>query len=220
MSYPLDMSQIPMVGEQNFEQEVLHSELPVLVEFGAEWCGPCKIVAPELEALSHELQGKAKILQVDIDKSPRIAQAMRVQSVPTFVVFQGGRPVEAGQGAMKKAQLRALIEPFLPRAAGALAPKDVAQFLLKKQVTPVDTRGAEVFRRAHIEGAVNFPLEGIEQHIAELHQLAAPAVLYCRTGKESQEAAAKLAELGSPVAFLDGGVLGWEAEGYTLVRPN
>lgn len=220
MSYPLDMSQIPTVSEQTFEQEVLRSELPVLVEFGAEWCGPCKTVAPELAALSQELQGKAKIVQVDVDKSPRIAQAMRVQSVPTFVVFQGGRPVEAGQGAMKKAQLRALIEPFLPRAAGALAPKEVAQFLEKKQITPVDTRPAEVFGRAHLSGAVNFPLGEIEQHVADLQQLAAPPVLYCRTGKESQEMAAKLAELGSPVAFLDGGVLGWEAEGYTLVRPS
>lgn len=220
MSYPVGMSQIPTVSEQNFEQEVLRSELPVLVEFGAEWCGPCKTVAPELEALSHELQGKAKIIQVDIDKSPRIAQAMRVQSVPTFVVFQGGRPVEAGQGAMKKAQLRALLEPFLPRAAGALTPKELAHFVEKKQVTPVDTRPAEVFARAHIRGAINFPLSELEGRIADLQQLAAPPVLYCRTGKESQEKASKLAELGSPVAFLEGGVLGWEAEGYTLVRPN
>lgn len=220
MSYPVGMSQIPTVSEQNFEQEVLRSELPVLVEFGAEWCGPCKTVAPELEALSQELQGKAKVLQVDIDKSPRIAQAMRIQSVPTFVVFQGGRPVEAGQGAMKKAQLRALIEPFLPRAAGALTPKELAHFVEKKQVTPIDTRPAEVFARARIQGALNIPLSEVEARVAELHQLAAPPVLYCRTGKESQEKAAHLAGLGTPVAFLEGGVLGWEAEGYTLVRPN
>lgn len=220
MSYPLGMSQIPTVSEQDFEHEVLRSELPVLVEFGAEWCGPCKTVAPEIEALSQELQGKAKILQVDIDKSPRIAQAMRIQSVPTFVVFQGGRPVEAGQGAMKKAQIRALLEPFLPRAAGALSPKELAHFVEKRQVTPIDTRPAEVFARAHIQGAVNFPLTEVEERIAELHQLPAPPVLYCRTGKESQEKAAHLAGLGAPVAFLEGGVLGWEAEGYTLVRPN
>jgi thioredoxin 1/putative thioredoxin len=96
------MSQIPMVSEQNFEQEVLRSELPVLVEFGAEWCGPCKTVAPELEALSQELQGKAKILQVDVDKSPRVAQAMRVQSVPTFVVFRAVPPYRQAQVQRKK----------------------------------------------------------------------------------------------------------------------
>lgn len=220
MSYPLHMSQIPMVNEQTFEQEVLRSELPVLVEFGAEWCGPCKIVAPELEALGHELAGKAKILQIDVDHSPRIAQAMRIQSVPTFVVFQGGRPVDAGQGAMKKEQIRALIAPFLPRAAGALSPKEAATLIEKKQITPIDTRAAEVFQRAHIQGAINFPLEELEQRIADLHQLSAPPVLYCRTGKESQEMASKLAELGSPVAFIEGGVLGWEADGYRLVRPT
>src|SRR5690606_33249006 len=156
------MSARPFVNEQDFEREVLSSELPVLVEFGAEWCGPCKMVAPELEALSRDLQGKAKIVQVDVDKSPRIAQAMRVQSVPTFVVFQGGRPVEAGQGAMKKAQLRALLEPFLPRAAGALNPVEVAKLLENHQVTPVDTRAPEVYARAHIKGAVNFPLDTID----------------------------------------------------------
>jgi len=214
------MSQIPMVSEQTFEQEVLRSDLPVLVEFGAEWCGPCKIVAPELEALARELAGKANIVQVDVDHSPRIAQAMRIQSVPTFIVFQGGRPVEAGQGAMKKEQLRALLTPFLPRAAGALAPKEAFTLLQKKQITPVDTRAPEVFQRARIEGAVNFPLEEIEQHVADLHQLPAPAVLYCRTGKDSQEMASKLAGLGSPVAFIEGGVLGWEADGYRLVRPS
>jgi len=214
------MSARPFVNEQDFEREVLSSELPVLVEFGAEWCGPCKMVAPELEALSRDLQGKAKIVQVDVDKSPRIAQAMRVQSVPTFVVFQGGRPVEAGQGAMKKAQLRALLEPFLPRAAGALNPVEVAKLLENHQVTPVDTRAPEVYARAHIKGAVNFPLDTIDQRIAELNSLQAPGVLYCRTGKESQEKASALAELGAPVAFIEGGVLGWEAEGFSLVRPS
>ena len=121
---------------------------------------------------------------------------------------------------MKKEQIRALIAPFLPRAAGALSPKEVASLLQKKQVTPVDTRASEVYSRAHIEGAVNFPLDEIEQHVADLQQLKAPAVLYCRTGKESQEMASKLAELGCPVAFIEGGVLGWEGDGYGLVRPN
>jgi thioredoxin 1/putative thioredoxin len=220
MRYLTTMSALPTVNEQNFESEVMTEQLPVLVEFGAEWCGPCKVVAPELEALSRELEGKAKILQVDVDQSPRLAQAMRVQSVPTFVVFQGGRPVEAVQGALKKAQLKALLDPFLPRAAGAITPVEAAQLIENGQVTPVDTRPAEVFQRAHIQGAVNLPLDTLDQHVADLLTLPAPALLYCRTGKESQEKAGQMAELGSPVAFLEGGVLGWEAEGYRLVRPS
>lgn len=214
------MSSIPFVTEQTFEQEVLLSELPVLVEFGADWCGPCKIVAPELQALSAELQGKAKVVQVDIDRSPRIAQAMRIQSVPTFVVFSGGQPVDAAQGALKKAQLRALLEPVLPRAAGAITAKEAAELLKRGQITPVDLRPAEVYGRTHIAGAVNFPAESLSEHLADLTLLPAPALLYCRTGKESQEKATELAGLGCPVAFLEGGILAWEGEGHRLTRPS
>jgi thioredoxin 1/putative thioredoxin len=213
------MSALPVVTEQTFEQDVLRSDLPVLVEFGAEWCGPCKLVAPELEALSRDLAGKAKILQVDIDKSPRLAQMMRVQSVPTYVVFQGGRPVDAAQGAMKKEQIRAILEPFLPKPAGAISPKELAKLLELGRVIPIDTREPEVFQRAHIKGAQNFPLATLGDKVSELLALPAPGVLYCRAGTESQEKAAQLAQAGAPVAFLDGGVLGWEAEGYRLERP-
>ncbi len=214
------MSALPTVSEQTFEHEVLTSELPVLVEFGATWCGPCKVVAPELEALSRDLSGKAKIVQVDIDQSPRLAQMLRVQSVPTYIVFHQGRPVDAAQGAMKKAQIRTLLEPFLPKPAGAISPAELFQLLEQRRVTPIDTREAEVYARAHIEGAINFPLAGIQDHLADLHMLPAPGVLYCRTGKESQEKAAQLAQEGTPVAFLEGGVLGWEADGYKLSRPK
>ncbi len=215
---PLPMSLLA-VTDQTFESEVLRSDLPVLVEFGAEWCGPCKTVAPELEALAKDLSGKAKIVTVDIEKCPMLAQALRVQSVPTFYVFAGGKPVDAGQGAMRKAQLQAMLEPHLPRAAGAVPPKQAAELLAKGQITFVDIREKDVFDRAHIKGAVNIPSETVLDQKAELLGLPAPAVLYCRTGKESQELAGRLAEAGSPVAFLEGGVLGWEAEGYRLERP-
>ena len=66
------MAALPVVTERTFEQEVLMSELPVLLEFSAEWCGPCKQMAPELMALARELEGKAKIVTLDIDKSPMI----------------------------------------------------------------------------------------------------------------------------------------------------
>ena len=75
---------LSQVSEADFEREVLMSEQPVLVEFGAEWCGPCKTVAPELKALAQELQGKAKVVTVDIDRSPMLARQLGVQSVPTF----------------------------------------------------------------------------------------------------------------------------------------
>jgi thioredoxin len=211
---------LPAVTEYDFEQQVLRSELPVLVEFGAEWCGPCKTVAPELEALSRELDGKARILTVDIDRSPVLARELGVRSVPTFVVFHQGRPVGGKVGAMRKAELHAMLEPFLPRAAGALKPPEVAELLRRGQISLIDTREPAVFARAHLPGAVNFPLGEIETRLAELHMLPAAPVVYCRAGDATKELAGRLAEQGVPVAFLEGGVLGWEAAGFELERPD
>ena len=214
------MSLLPVVTERNFEQEVLMSELPVLLEFSAEWCGPCKQMAPELSALARELEGKAKVVTLDIDKSPTIPRQMGVQSVPTFVVFHGGRPVGGKVGAMRKAELRGLLEPFLPRAEGAVRPEELVALLKENRVSLVDTREAAVFKRAHLPGAVSLPLEEIETRLAELHMLSATPVLYCRAGDRTKDLAAKLAEQGMPVAFLEGGVLGWEAAGLKLERPD
>ncbi|MCB9588662.1 MAG: thioredoxin fold domain-containing protein [Polyangiaceae bacterium] len=211
---------LAQISEQTFEQEVLHSELPVMVEFGAEWCGPCKTVAPELAALAQELEGKAKIVTVDIDKSPMLARALGIQSVPTFVVFHNGQPAGGKAGAMKRAELRKLIEPFLPRTAGALKPEEVAELLKRGQISLVDTREAPVFARAHLPGAANLPLEEIESRLAELHMLPAEPVLYCRSGDKTKELAEKLSEQGVPVNFLEGGVLNWEAAGFELERPD
>jgi thioredoxin len=208
------------VSEQTFEREVLRSEVPVLVEFGAEWCGPCKVVAPELEALSRELQGSAKVVTVDIDRSPYLARELGIQSVPTFVLFHQGRPVNGKVGALKKAQLREMLEPVLPRAAGALKPEEVAQLLARGHVSLVDTREAPVYGRAHINGAVNIPLEEVESRLAELHMLPASPVLYCRSGDRTKELAERLTQQGIPVSFLEGGVLAWESSGFDLARPD
>jgi thioredoxin len=211
---------LPVVTERTFEQEVLMSELPVLLEFTAEWCGPCKQVAPDLQALARELEGKAKIVTLDIDKSPTIPRQMGVQSVPTFVVFQNGRPVGGKVGALRRAELRSLLDPFLPRAEGAVRPEELAQLIPAGRVSLVDTREAAVFGRARLPGAVNIPLEELETRLAELHMLAATPVLYCRGGDKTKDLAAKLAEQGLPVAFLEGGVLAWEASGFKLERPD
>jgi len=211
---------LQQVTEQDFENEVLVSEVPVMVEFGATWCGPCKVVEPELQALAQEYAGRAKVVKVDIDQSPYLARQLGIQSVPTFLVFHQGRPVNGKAGALKKAQLAELIEPLLPRAAGALKPKEVAQLLRQGHVTLVDVRPADVYKRAHIKGAISIPQGELATRVEELLDLPASPVLYCRTGADSKAAAAELAAQGSPVAFLDGGVLGWEGDGFSLERPS
>ncbi len=208
------------ITEQDFEREILQSELPVLVEFGAEWCGPCKTVAPELEAVALELEGKAKVVTVDIDRSKMLARAMGIQSVPTFVVFHQGQPVGGRAGALRRAELRALLEPLLPRAAGALKPEEVAELVRRGQVSLVDTREAAVYSRAHLPGATHLPETEIEARLAELHMLPGEPVIYCRSGDKTKELADKLAQQGVPVSFLEGGVLGWEAVGFELERPD
>jgi thioredoxin 1 len=206
------MSAIPTIAEKDFEREVLRSELPVFVDFTATWCGPCKTVAPEVEALARELEGKAKVVKVDIDQSKRLATMLRIQAVPTFMVFSGGRPVAAEQGVLKKRQLRDMLEPFLPRAEGAIKAPELLQLMREGQVVPVDTREAAVFARAHVPGARNMPLEELEGRLAELHMLPGAPVLYCRAGDKTKDMADRLAKAGVPVAFLEGGFLAWEAE--------
>lgn len=210
---------VQIVDEKSFKAEVLMSELPVLVDFYADWCQPCKVTSPEVEALGKELEGKLKVVKVNTDKSPMIAQSLRVQSLPTFMVFVKGRPVDAQMGAMKKAQLRQLVEPHLPRAEGAILPRELAQLIAEGQVVPVDIREASSWGRAHLPRAASMPEAEIETRLAELHMLPGEPVLYCRSGDKAKALAEKLAANGMPVAFLEGGMLSWEAELLPVERP-
>jgi thioredoxin 1/putative thioredoxin len=208
------------VSEREFVTDILQSDLPVLVEFGADWCGPCKVVLPELTALEQELEGRAIVVKIDVDRSPRIAKELGIQNVPTFVVFHKGRPIDAKAGALKKAQLKQMVEPLLPRAAGAIKPEEAAALLAKRQIVFVDTRELSVWNRVRLPGARHIPLEEVEGRLAELHMLPGSPVLYCRTGEATKELAGRLASQGVPVPFLEGGMLGWEASGLPVERPD
>lgn len=206
-----------IVSEEDFEAEVLRSELPVLVDFFGERCASCKQMDPEVAALEQELEGQVKVVKVDIDRSQRLAATLRVQSVPTYVVFDQGRPVAAERGVVPRSRLRSLLEPFLPRPQGAITAQELAQLVQQQQVVAVDTRDAGSFGRAHIPGASHMQLEEIPTRLAELHMLGT-VVLYCRSGDKAQELSEKLAVDGIDVPFLDGGFLGWEGESLPIER--
>jgi thioredoxin 1 len=99
---------------KNFSEEVLKSPLPVLVDFWAEWCGPCKMIAPVLDELADEFEGKVKIGKLDIDHEQSVAVEYRVSGIPTFLMFKGGQVVSQQVGiAGGKPKLKSLIESAL-----------------------------------------------------------------------------------------------------------
>ena len=98
------------VSDGDFEQEVLQSDQPVLVDFWAPWCGPCRQIAPLIDEISSENSGTAKVVKVNIDESPQAAQTYGVSSIPTLMVFKGGEVVERFVGAQPKARLQEAID--------------------------------------------------------------------------------------------------------------
>ena len=97
-------------NETNFDQEVLHSSEPVLVDFYADWCGPCKMMGPVVEQLAGTYAGKAKVGKVNVDASADLAGRYGVMSIPTFILFQDGRAVNSLTGAVSPKALQQMIE--------------------------------------------------------------------------------------------------------------
>ncbi len=93
------MSAVQSVTTTDFDQEVLQSEVPVLVDFWAAWCGPCRAIAPHVDAVAEEYAGKAKVVKLNVDDAPEIAGRYGVQSIPTLIVFKGGQKVGEMVGA-------------------------------------------------------------------------------------------------------------------------
>ena len=97
------------VDTSNFQSEVLDSLEPVVVDFWAEWCGPCKMIAPSLEEISTELAGKVKVVKLNIDENPELAAQFGVRSIPTLAMFKGGEVADIKVGAAPKTALSAWI---------------------------------------------------------------------------------------------------------------
>jgi thioredoxin 1 len=107
MSKPIELN------DNNFATEVLQSDVPVLVDFWAAWCGPCRMIAPIVEELAKEYEGKLKVGKLDVDYNPRISMDYSIRSIPSLLVFKNGEVVDSIVGAVPKAFLLKHIEPHL-----------------------------------------------------------------------------------------------------------
>lgn len=101
------------VTEASFDQEVLSAEQPVLVDFWAEWCGPCKMIAPILDEIANEYAGRLKVCKVDVDSNPSIPEKFGIRGIPTLIVFKDGNAVDTKVGALSKTQLAAFVDTCL-----------------------------------------------------------------------------------------------------------
>ena len=98
------------ITTDNFEQEVLNSDVPVMIDFWATWCMPCKMLAPVIEELAEEANGAYKVGKIDVDRSPSLAAQFGVMSIPTVIVFKNGKAAEKSVGVVPKNQLEAMLK--------------------------------------------------------------------------------------------------------------
>jgi len=105
-----NMKNIVELSESTFEMEVLRADLPVVVDFYAEWCGPCKMLAPLLEQLANEFQGRIKFAKANVDEIPELAAAYQITGVPTLALFRGGEPIDALVGLVAPKALKSWLE--------------------------------------------------------------------------------------------------------------
>jgi thioredoxin 1 len=101
------------VSDANFQTEVLQSDKPVIVDFWAVWCGPCKMIAPHIEELAKTYDGRLKVAKMDVDSNPKTAMQFGIRSIPTLLIFKGGQVAEQIVGAVSKSHLISKVESHL-----------------------------------------------------------------------------------------------------------
>ena len=105
------------LSDSNFDESVIKSEVPVLVDFWAEWCGPCRMLAPTVEALASDYSGRVTVGKLNVDDNPNVASQFGIRSIPTLLLFKGGEVVESVVGLADKTRLQSVIDKHLGASA-------------------------------------------------------------------------------------------------------
>jgi thioredoxin len=206
------------VTDATFEAEVLRSELPVLVDLHADWCQPCKQQAPIVAQVADELAGKIKVVSVDVDHNPMVAQTFRAQSIPMLLVIAQGRVAGQHVGVLDKPGLLRLLEPVMPRSAAEVRPEELAAWVAQGKAVPVDIRDEASYGRYRIPSAIHIAASELASRVEELQPFDGRIrVLYGRS-EEAKDWGEKLQADGVQVGFLSGGFLHWEADGFEVER--
>lgn len=209
---------VQAVTDATFEAEVLRSELPVLVDLYADWCQPCKQLAPIVAQVADELAGKIKVVNVDVDSNPMVAQTFRAQSIPMLLVIAQGRVAQQHVGVLDKPGLLRLLEPVMPRSTAEVRSEELAAWIAQGKALPVDIRDAASYGRYRIPSAIHIPASQLAGRAEELQPFDGRVrVLYGRS-EEAKEWGEKLQADGVQVGFLSGGFLHWEADGLEVER--
>lgn len=112
------------VTDASFKQDVLESEIPVLVDFWAPWCGPCRMVAPVVEEIAEQYEGKVKVVKVNTDENSNVASKYGIRSIPTLMIFKDGERVDMVVGAVPKTTLANTLEKYITENQGTSEPKN------------------------------------------------------------------------------------------------